>query len=118
LTPTYLRESNRGMAAVQQHITYKRELLAGDIGEIKSVLLGSATSRSGSGTICATQELARYQSFARSPAFTWTGRRGNPRRSPLRSARQPKASSRAGVRQDLPLRAEESRLPNGRRRDL
>jgi acyl-CoA thioester hydrolase len=39
LTPTYLRESNRGMAAVQQNVTYKRELLAGDIVEIKSVLL-------------------------------------------------------------------------------
>jgi len=39
LTPTYLRQSNRGMAAVQQNITYKRELLAGDIVEVKSVLL-------------------------------------------------------------------------------
>jgi acyl-CoA thioester hydrolase len=39
LTPTYLRESNHGMAAVQQNITYRRELLAGDIVEIKSVLL-------------------------------------------------------------------------------
>src|SRR5690349_22890755 len=28
LTPSYLRESGRGMAAVQQNITYKRELLA------------------------------------------------------------------------------------------
>jgi acyl-CoA thioester hydrolase len=39
LTPTYLRSSNRGMAAVQQNISYKRELLAGDIVEIKSTLL-------------------------------------------------------------------------------
>jgi acyl-CoA thioester hydrolase len=39
LTPTYLRESGRGMAAVQQNITYKRELLAGDIVEIDSALL-------------------------------------------------------------------------------
>jgi acyl-CoA thioester hydrolase len=39
LTPTYLRESGRGMAAVQQNITYKRELLAGDIVEIRSALL-------------------------------------------------------------------------------
>jgi acyl-CoA thioester hydrolase len=39
LTPTYLRESGRGMAAVQQNITYKRELLAGDIVEVKSELL-------------------------------------------------------------------------------
>src|ERR1700693_3791733 len=39
LTPTYLRESGRGMAAGQQNITYKRELLAGDIVEVRSVLL-------------------------------------------------------------------------------
>jgi acyl-CoA thioester hydrolase len=39
LTPTYLRQSNCGMAAVQQNITYKRELLAGDIVEINSTLL-------------------------------------------------------------------------------
>ena len=36
LTPTYLRESGRGMAAVQQNISCKRELLAGDIVEITS----------------------------------------------------------------------------------
>ena len=39
LTPTYLRNSGRGMAAVQQNISYKRELLAGDIVEIRSALL-------------------------------------------------------------------------------
>jgi acyl-CoA thioester hydrolase len=39
LTPSYLRESGRGMAAVQQNIAYKRELLAGDIVEISSRLL-------------------------------------------------------------------------------
>ena len=39
LTPTYLRESGRGMAAVQQNISYKRELLAGDIVEVRSELL-------------------------------------------------------------------------------
>ena len=31
LTLSYLREAGRGMAAVQQTVTYKRELLAGDI---------------------------------------------------------------------------------------
>src|ERR1044072_3211660 len=38
LTPSYLRQSGRGMAAVQQNIAYKRELLAGDIVEIRSRL--------------------------------------------------------------------------------
>jgi acyl-CoA thioester hydrolase len=36
LTPRFLREQNRGMAAVQQNIAYKRELLAGDIVEVRS----------------------------------------------------------------------------------
>ena len=39
LTPTYLRESGRGMAAVEQNISYRRELLAGDIVEVRSVVL-------------------------------------------------------------------------------
>jgi acyl-CoA thioester hydrolase len=39
LTPSYLRGSGRGMAAVQQNITYRRELLAGDIVEVKSRLV-------------------------------------------------------------------------------
>ena len=39
LTPSYLRESGRGMAAVQQNISYKRELLAGDIVEVRSRIL-------------------------------------------------------------------------------
>ena len=39
LTPSYLRESGRGMAAVQQNITHKRELLADDIVEVRSALL-------------------------------------------------------------------------------
>ena len=39
LTPTFLRESNRGMAAVEQNIQYKRELLAGDIVSVYSVVL-------------------------------------------------------------------------------
>jgi acyl-CoA thioester hydrolase len=36
MTPSYLRESGRGMAALQQDISYKRELLAGDIVEVRS----------------------------------------------------------------------------------
>jgi acyl-CoA thioester hydrolase len=39
LTPSYLRQSGRGMAAVHQTITYKREMLAGDVVEISSELL-------------------------------------------------------------------------------
>ena len=39
VTAAFLKENKRGMAAVQQNITYKRELLAGDIVEVKSRLL-------------------------------------------------------------------------------
>lgn len=34
ITPALLRETSRGMAAVEQIIQYKRELLAGDIVEV------------------------------------------------------------------------------------
>ncbi|BAT60834.1 L-carnitine dehydrogenase [Variibacter gotjawalensis] len=36
ITPQFLRENNRGMAAVEQKIEYKRELFAGDIVEVNS----------------------------------------------------------------------------------
>ena len=39
LTPDSLRAANRGMAAVEQNIQYKRELLAGDIVEVRSTVL-------------------------------------------------------------------------------
>ncbi len=39
LTPSYLRDHQRGMAAVDQHIEYRRELLAGDVVTIRSHIL-------------------------------------------------------------------------------
>ncbi len=39
LTPSFLREQHRGMAAVQQEIAYTRELRAGDILAITSEVL-------------------------------------------------------------------------------
>jgi len=39
LTPSYLRDNGRGMAAVQQNTSYKRELIAGDIVEVRSRVL-------------------------------------------------------------------------------
>lgn len=39
VTMAYLRENKRGMAAVQQDITYKRELLAGDTVTVRSTVL-------------------------------------------------------------------------------
>jgi acyl-CoA thioester hydrolase len=39
LTPAFLRQSNRGMAAVEQTIKYQRELVAGDVVTIHSTLI-------------------------------------------------------------------------------
>jgi acyl-CoA thioester hydrolase len=39
ITPAYLRENRRGMAAVDQHIEYKRELRAGDLVTVRTTLL-------------------------------------------------------------------------------
>lgn len=39
LTPSYLRAHQRGMAAVDQHIEYKRELQAGDLVTVYTELL-------------------------------------------------------------------------------
>ena len=36
LTPSYLRQSGRGMAAVEQTIRYRRELVAGDVVAVRS----------------------------------------------------------------------------------
>ena len=38
LTRSYLRQANRGMVAVQQNISYRRELVAGDVVHVKTVL--------------------------------------------------------------------------------
>ena len=86
LTPSYLRESGRGMAAVQQTVTYKHELLAGDIVEVRSRLLEIRDKSVRFCTRCATPKPARSPPLANSSASTWTGRRGNPCRSRRRSA--------------------------------
>ena len=39
VTPAYLKERHRAMAAVQQYITYKRELLSGDVVAVRSGIL-------------------------------------------------------------------------------
>ena len=39
ITPTYMREQKRGMAGVQQNTTYKEELFAGDVIEVRSRVL-------------------------------------------------------------------------------
>ena len=36
LTPGFLRDRQRGMAAVEQHIEYQRELMAGDTVTVRS----------------------------------------------------------------------------------
>jgi acyl-CoA thioester hydrolase len=45
LTPSYLRGERYGMAGVQQNISYKQELFAGDVIEIRSRLVAIADKR-------------------------------------------------------------------------
>lgn len=42
ITPSYIRETQTGMAGVQQNITYKREIQAGAILEIRSHIVSIA----------------------------------------------------------------------------
>jgi acyl-CoA thioester hydrolase len=39
ITPAYLRDNRRGMAAVDQHIEYKRELKAGEVVTVRTEVL-------------------------------------------------------------------------------
>jgi acyl-CoA thioester hydrolase len=39
LTPTFLRDHGRGMAALEQNIAYKRELVAGDVVSVRSSVI-------------------------------------------------------------------------------
>ncbi len=39
ITPTYIRDGQRGMVAVEQRISYKRELMPGDVVTIRSGIL-------------------------------------------------------------------------------
>ncbi len=39
ITPAYIRDNERGMVAVEQRISYKRELVAGDLITIRSGVL-------------------------------------------------------------------------------
>jgi acyl-CoA thioester hydrolase len=45
ITPAYLRENGRGMAAVDQHIEYRRELRAGDVVTVRSTVLELAEKK-------------------------------------------------------------------------
>lgn len=45
LTPSYLRSARYGMAGVQQNISYRQELFAGDVIEISSQVLEIAEKR-------------------------------------------------------------------------
>ena len=45
LTPSYLRSQRYGMAGVQQNITYRQELFAGDVIEIRTHMLEVADKR-------------------------------------------------------------------------
>lgn len=39
ITPSYMRENNRGMAAVTENSAYRREILPGDLIQVRSCLI-------------------------------------------------------------------------------
>ena len=66
ITPSYLRERSRGMAAVEQTIAYQRELRAGDVVFVRSWILevrekvlrfGHEMINAETGEVAATTEL-------------------------------------------------------------
>ena len=73
------------MAAVQQNISYKRELLAGDIVEVNSELLEIGVKSIRFVHEMRNAETGEVAATARSPPFTWIGRPANPQPLPTRS---------------------------------
>ena len=59
LTPSYLRSPQYGMAGVQQNIAYKKELFAGDVIEIRSVVLEITEKR-----MCVRHEMRNIETGA------------------------------------------------------
>ena len=90
LTPAVLREGRQGMAAVQQNIAYKRELMAGDIVEVESRILEIREKVIRFSMRCEMPPAARSQRAARSPPSIWTGSCANHALSRRRSARRRK----------------------------
>jgi acyl-CoA thioester hydrolase len=68
LTPQFLRANNRGMAAVEQAIQYKRELLAGDIVTVHSVLLDIKDK-----SVCFSHEMRKGDTDEIAATTTLTG---------------------------------------------
>ena len=59
LTPTYLRGERHGMAGVQQNISYKQELFAGDVIEIRTQVLEITEKR-----MCVRHEMRNIETGA------------------------------------------------------
>lgn len=66
ITPSYMRDTQSGMAGVQQNIAYKREIFAGSIVEVRSRILSIAEKKivyvhemfdAENGELCAVCEL-------------------------------------------------------------
>jgi hypothetical protein len=87
LTPSYLRQSGRGMAGVQQNITYKRELFAGAIlSKSEAGYSSCAKSPFASCMKCTMPRPVKSPRPARSRRCISTGKHTNPCRSRMRSA--------------------------------
>src|SRR5207237_4149240 len=70
LTPSYLRSPRYGMAGVQQNISYKKELFAGDVIEIRTQVLDSTANR-----MCVCPDTRNIETVARASFPDSTRRR-------------------------------------------
>jgi acyl-CoA thioester hydrolase len=59
LTPSHLRAAKRGMAAVDRHISYMRELRPGDVVSVRTTLIGFKEKACSSSTRRARTKKAR-----------------------------------------------------------
>src|SRR5436190_1365491 len=121
LTPSYLRQSGRGMAGVQQNISYKRELFAGDIIEVTSKLLELRDKSIRFLHEMRNAETGEIAAPARSRLSIWTGRRTNRRPSRTPFAPSPPVTLRPKPQwhdRDVVLLAEEPGISHDRRRHL
>ena len=107
INPSYLRVGKFGMAGVQQNITYRRELIPGDIIEVRPISSQCVNESFSSFTKCATQNWTRLRQSAKLPPSISTEARENRVHSPVPYDWQLRNSSSA---RRSPSRATNQRL--------
>ena len=90
LTPSFLRTANRGMAAVDQQVSYRQELHAGDVVTVRTTLLEVKEKSMRFVHEMTNDETNQAAARATLKSFLWTRKRGSLACCPSRS--QPRRS--------------------------